>query len=182
MEKIILVDKNDKVIGYDDKVKCHAGEGILHRAFTVFIFSAKNELLIQKRSGLKELWPLFWDSSCSSHPRKGETYEGSIKRRLKDEIGIDCETRILGKFQYQEKYKNIGSENEICAVASGIYTGEINPNPKEIAEWKWVNLNILKKDITKQPDKYTPWFKIALKKFPEIAPILGEANPCFMSP
>jgi isopentenyl-diphosphate Delta-isomerase len=168
MDKIILVDSRDKVLGYEDKTKSHAGEGILHRAFTVFIFNPERALLIQKRSPLKPLWPLFWDSSCASHPRQGETYSGAIKRRLKEELGIRCRTVILGKFQYQERFENFGAENELCSVAIGTYTGEVKPDPQEIAEWKWADIDGLQRDIAERPGGYTPWFKLALKKFPEL--------------
>jgi isopentenyl-diphosphate Delta-isomerase len=174
MEKIILVDSRDKILGYEDKVKSHAGEGILHRAFTVFIFNSARALLIQRRSPLKPLWPLYWDSSCASHPRQGETYSGAIRRRLQEELGIRLRrTVILGKFQYQERYENIGAENELCAVATGVYDGEVKPDPQEIAEWKWVDPDDLQRDIAEQPGHYSPWFKLALRKFPE----LGRQQP-----
>jgi isopentenyl-diphosphate delta-isomerase len=164
MKKIVLVDKKDKIVGYGDKEKCHQGEGILHRACIVFVFNQNGQLLIQKRSKLKKLWPLFWDNSCSSHPQKGETYLKTIKRRLKEELGFSCQPKFVDKFQYQARYKNIGSENEVCAVFVGKYNGKIKPNPKEIANWKWVELREFKKDIIKNPNRYTPWLKIGLTK------------------
>ena len=87
-EKLILVDKYDNVLGYKSKAECHEGEGILHRAFSIFIFNDKNQLLLQKRSAKKLLWPLYWSNSCCSHPRKGENYETATHRRLKEELGL----------------------------------------------------------------------------------------------
>ena len=94
-EKLILVDKDDNVLGYKDKLSCHEGDGILHRAFSIFIFNKKKQLLLQKRSDQKLLWPLFWSNSCCSHPRQGEDYETAIHRRLKEELNIDTELKNL---------------------------------------------------------------------------------------
>ena len=88
-EKLILVDESDNILGYETKVKAHEGIGILHRAFSLFIFNDKKELLIQKRSQDKPLWPMFWANSVCSHPRKGEEYDTAIHRRLKEELGIE---------------------------------------------------------------------------------------------
>lgn len=166
MIKLVLVNEKDKKIGLENKKKAHLGEGILHRAFTIFIFNSKKELLIQKRSKNKFLWPLIWETSCSSHPLSGENYITAAKKRLKKELGFSCKLKMLGKFQHQTNYKNIGAENEICALLIGKYTpdnGKIKPNKREVAEWKWIDVKELKKDLKKNPKKYAPWLGIALK-------------------
>ena len=163
MVKLVTVNEKDEKLGLEDKVKAHLGKGILHRAFTILIFNSKNQLLIQKRGKDKMLWPLIWEASCSSHPLKDENYITAGKRRLKKELGFTCKLKNLGKFQYQAKYKNIGSENEVCALLAGRHQGRVKPNPKEVVEWKWIDLKTLKKDILKRPVKYAPWLKIALK-------------------
>ncbi len=163
-ERLLIVDENDKIVGTETKEKCHERKGILHRAFTVFLFNDKGQLLIQKRSKLKKLWPGYWENSCSSHPLKGESYVRAGERRLKEELRISCRLKFLDKFQYQAFYKNVGSENEICAILIGKYNGKIKPNPKEVAAWKWIGLEELEKEIEKNPQKYTPWLKIGLKK------------------
>ena len=89
-ERLILVDSLDNEIGTMSKIDCHQGEGRLHRAFSVFLFNAKGELLIQQRSALKKLWPLFWSNSCCSHPREGENITEAVNRRLLDELGIEA--------------------------------------------------------------------------------------------
>lgn len=165
MKKLILVDKKDKIVGYGNKEKCHRGRGILHRAFTIFISNSKNQVLIQKRSQNKLLWPLFWETSCSSHPQKGENIFKTAKKRLKKELGVNCQLKLVAKFQYQTSYKDIGSENEICSILTGRYDGIIRPDPKEVADWKWAGLKELKKDIIKNPRKYTLWLKMGLKKY-----------------
>ena len=164
MKKLILVNRKDKIKSYSDEEKCHQAKGILHRAFAIFIFNDKNQLLIQKRSKLKKLWPGYWENSCSSHPFKGETYLKAGERRLKEELGFNYQLKFIDKFLYQASYKDIGSENEICTVLIGKYNKEPKPDPKEVADWKWINPKELKKEIAKNPQKYTPWVKIGLKK------------------
>jgi isopentenyl-diphosphate delta-isomerase len=165
MASLILVNEKDEAVGFATKEECHKGKGILHRAFSVYIFNDKSELLIQQRSKEKLLWPGFWSNSCCSHPRAGEDYEKAGERRLKEELGFSCPLKLLNKFQYQAQYKDIGSENEVCAVLVGHYQGKVEPAPEEAADFKWISLAELKKDIVKNPDRYTPWFKIALKFF-----------------
>jgi isopentenyl-diphosphate delta-isomerase len=163
-EMLILVDENDNEIGYEEKVACHLGEGKLHRAFSIFIFNDKNEMLIQKRSDEKMLWPGYWANSCCSHPRKGESLEGATHRRLKEELGFDCELKEIFSFNYHAKFKNIGSEKEIDHVFIGRYNGPVKPNPKEVKDWKWIGIEELKNDIKENSEKYAPWFKIALER------------------
>ena len=164
-EKLVVVDEKDNLLREEDKLKCHKGDGILHRAFSAFIFNEKNELLIQKRSKLKQLWPLHWSNSCCSHPRKGESYDEAAERRVMEELGIDCRMEMIYKFIYNAKYKNIGSENELCAVFIGKCDNmRINVDPKEIAEHKFIGIEELKKDIKENPDSYTPWFKMEIGK------------------
>lgn len=163
--KIVVVDAKDNVIGLEEKIKCHLGKGILHRAFSVFIFNGKGETLIQQRSGSKMLWPLFWSNACCSHQKPEESAESAGKRRLKEELGFDCPLKFLGKFIYQADYKEIGSENELCYVMKGQYSGKADPDPKEVADLKWVGMEQLKDDVKKNPGAYTPWFKIELEKF-----------------
>jgi len=166
---LILIDKQDNILGFEEKRKCHLGEGKTHRAFSIFILNEKNEILIQKRAKGKMLWPGFWANTCCSHPRKGEGYAEAVQRRLKEEMGIQASLKFVFKFYYQAKYKNIGSENELCSVFTGKYENDlIQPNPEEIEEWKWIKISELKKDIKKNPNIYAPWFKIEMEKIEEI--------------
>ena len=159
-ENLILVDKNDTVLGYKSKVECHEGNGILHRAFSVFIFNSKNQLLLQKRSDQKLLWPLYWSNSCCSHPRQGEDYNTAIHRRLKEELGIETELKYLFKFQYQVAFQDTGSENELCSVYIGRSNDPIIVNKNEIAEWKFVDIDEMESEMEDNPEHFTPWFKL----------------------
>ena len=167
MEKeiLFLVDENDKVIGFEEKKKCHLKNGLLHRAIFVLLFNYQNQFLLTKRSKHKLLWPLIWDGACASHPRyPKEDYFDCAKRRVKEELGIFCPLKYLFKLRYQAKYKDIGSENEICAIFIGVCNGKIKPNKKEIADYKWINFKELKKEIKKNPEKFSPWLKKTLRK------------------
>ncbi len=163
-EKLILVDGNDNTLGYKSKESAHKGDGILHRAFSLFIFNDKKELLIQKRSQQKPLWPMFWANSVCSHPRKGEDYDTAIHRRLIEELGITTPLTFLFRFQYQARFDHKRSENELCSVYIGKSNDKIVANGNEIAKWKFINLKQLELEITENPTKFTPWFKIELKK------------------
>jgi len=158
-EKLILVDKDDNVLGYKNKNEAHEGNGILHRAFSIFIFNKDNQLLLQKRSDQKLLWPLYWSNSCCSHPRQGEDYETAIHRRLNEELGIDTKLKYLFKFQYQANFLDIGSENELCSVYVGRSDDQIIVNENEIAEWKFIDIEQMEKEIEEHPGNFTPWFK-----------------------
>lgn len=162
-EQILVVNEHDEVIGLETKEKCHVGNGILHRGITIFVFNEKGEILLTRRSAMKKLWPGFWDSSCSTHLHQGETNEQAGERRLNEEIGFSCKLKAILKFKYQVKFKNIGSEYELCHLLIGDYAGEVKPNPDEVAEYKWVNLEQLKNDIN-NPD-ITLWLKIAFEEY-----------------
>jgi len=164
MKKLVLVNEKDEMVGLEEKEKCHRGKGILHRAFSIYIFNNKGQLLIQQRSKFKKLWPNYWSNSCCSHPREREDYIKAGKRRLKEELGFNSTLKFITKFQYQAKYKDIGSENELCTILVGYYNGKVKPNPKEVADWQWIDVNKLRKDFKKNPENYTLWFKIGLEK------------------
>ena len=159
-EPLILVDADDNILGYQDKLSCHFDDGVLHRAFSIFIFNSAGEVMMQKRSDQKMLWPMFWSNSCCSHPRKGESYEIATQRRLKEELGIETELKYLFKFQYQAKFKDVGSENELCSVYIGKSDEQISVNDNEIAEWKFFTIDELNQRLEKNSSAFTPWFKM----------------------
>ncbi len=159
-EELILVDEQDRVVGYRDKASCHQGQGILHRAFSIFIFNDKGELLLQQRSGQKPLWPLFWSNSCCSHPRKGETTEEATLRRLQEELGFTTPLIFLYKFIYHAPFGDRGAERELCYVYVGKYTGPVRVNPNEIARWKFVAAWELDREMQEHPEQFTPWFRM----------------------
>lgn len=162
-KKVILVDKNDKEIGVEEKIKAHR-EGKLHRAFSIFVFNSSGELLLQKRAKTKYHSGGLWSNTCCSHPIPKEPIKETIHKRLKEEMGFDCVLKEVFSFIYKANFENGLSEYEFNHVFIGNFDGKPIPNPKEVEKWKWVNKEKLKKDIKERPKKYTFWFKIALDK------------------
>jgi isopentenyl-diphosphate delta-isomerase len=158
-ELLIVVDKDDQIIDYKNRLECHKGNGLLHRAFSIFIFK-EGKVLVPKRSRHKQLWPLYWSNSCCSHPRKGEDLHAAVQRRLVEELGVSARLKYLYTFQYQASYRDIGIEKEVCSVYIGTSRDEIAANPWEVAEWKYIAINDLTIDMERHPEKYTPWFKL----------------------
>jgi len=159
-EPLILVDSDDRVVGHETKVNAHLGDGLLHRAFSIFLFSEDDKVLLQQRSGDKPLWPLFWSNSCCSHPRRGEDLDQATHRRLREELAVDAELRFLYKFQYQADFGALGSEHEMCSV----YVGKVQTpvavdvNPSEIADWRWIPCAECDRMVAEEPERVTPWF------------------------
>lgn len=163
-KEIVLVDSKDNVTGFETKENAHLGKGVLHRAISAFVLNSKRQLLIQRRSRLKKLWPLFWSNTCCTHPRIDETYQQAAERRIFEELGFKCILKRLYKFEYQADFNGLGAENELCAVLIGQYDGSVKPNADEIAEWKFIDVEDLKRDMEKNPDKYTPWFRMEFER------------------
>jgi isopentenyl-diphosphate delta-isomerase len=162
VEDVVLVNEKNKAIGTEGKMKAHRG-GKLHRAFSVFLFNKKGEILIQKRAKSKYHSPGLWTNTCCSHPRPKEEVELAAKRRLKEEMGIDCKLKKAFNFIYKAKLGDL-VEYEFDHVFLGKFNGNPKPDKKEVADWRWVKLKDLKTDIKKNPRKYTPWFRIIIKK------------------
>ena len=157
-ESLILVNDFDEQIGHQDKLTCHLNHGLLHRAFSLFIFNDVGELLLQQRSQYKKLWPLYWSNSCCSHPRYGESMDAAINRRLYQELGIKAELNYVYKFKYQVDYLDVGAEHELCSVFIGKSTEKVRINNNEIANWRFIKPYDLIDEIAK--DHITPWFKL----------------------
>ncbi len=121
-ERLILVDSNDRELGTSPKSDCHDGDGVLHRAFSLFVFNADGALLIHQRQADKRLWPLYWSNSCCSHPRAGEDMELAVSRRLEQELGLRANLRFMYKFEYAAAFGDVGSEHELCWVYAGTTT------------------------------------------------------------
>jgi len=163
-ELVVLVDTNDNQIGTEEKLKAHQ-EGKLHRAFSVFIFNAKGEMMLQKRASHKYHTGGLWTNTCCSHPRPGEDVQAAAHRRLQEEMGFDCPIKKAFSFIYKVYFKeNNLYEHEFDHVFIGY--SEKNPqlNPEEAEDFAWVAIDKLKQDIKDHPEKYTYWFKVALDK------------------
>jgi isopentenyl-diphosphate delta-isomerase len=161
---VILVDENDKPIGQMEKIEAHE-KGLLHRAFSVFIYNDKNELLLQQRALTKYHTPGLWTNTCCSHQNVGENNIEAGQRRLMEEMGFSVPLEDTMSFTYKAPFENGLTEHEFDHILVGYYNNEPNPNPDEVADWKWVSLENVQKDIALHPEKYTAWFKIIFEKY-----------------
>lgn len=163
MKEVIIVDENDQEIGKEEKMKAHQ-TGNLHRAFSIFVLNSNNELLIQKRAAIKYHSGNLWTNTCCSHPSPGDNIEESIHVRLQEEMGFDCELKFLFKFIYKAEFSNGLIEHELDYVYLGKYNSDPDPNPTEVGDWKWVNLEVLREEIYQNPEKYTYWLIYIFEK------------------
>jgi len=174
-ELLILVDNDDKETGNLSKAECHDGDGILHRAFSVFLFNDQGELLLQQRGAEKRLWPMYWTNTCCSHPRQGESMDLATERRLQQELNTGSALEFVYKFEYQARFGDQGSEFELCSVYLGRMSGEATANESEIAALRFVSAEDLQKEIDSQPEQFTPWFKMEWQRLNvEFAESLGR--------
>lgn len=163
-EPLILVDHQDHETGFLDKGSCHDGDGLLHRAFSLFVFNTKGQLLLQQRAADKRLWPGYWANSCCSHPRRGEQMDQAVQRRLQQELGMHCELEYLYRFEYQARYRELGAEHELCWVYVGSTDAPVQANPTEIDDWRFVEPDQLDEELAAQPDRFTPWLQLEWKR------------------
>ena len=163
-EQVILVDEKDNPIGLMEKIKAHE-EAVLHRAFSVFVINVRGELLLQKRALHKYHSPGLWTNTCCSHQRPGETNVEAGRRRLREEMGMDCELEDTFWFIYKAAFDNGLTEHELDHVLVG--HSEENPviNPDEVADYKWMPLESVKEDMEARPELYTEWFKIIFREY-----------------
>ena len=163
MEKVILVDKNDQMLGLMEKQEAHV-KGLLHRAFSIFIFNKDNKLLIQKRAFHKYHSGGLWTNTCCSHPRENETTIEAAHRRLNEEMGMKCKLELKFNFIYKAQLDNNLYEHEFDHVFFGFSNDLPKINKQEVDSYKYESLNFLKEDIILSPNKYTEWFKICFQE------------------
>lgn len=163
MEEVILVDISDNAIGRMEKLEAHQ-KGVLHRAFSVFIFNENNELLLQRRALTKYHSAGLWTNTCCSHPRPGEETISAANRRLKEEMGMEVNLSFKTSFIYKTEFENGLTEHEF----DHIYTGNSNINPiintEEVHSFEWLSTESIKERIKNKPEEFTSWFKIAMER------------------
>jgi isopentenyl-diphosphate delta-isomerase len=166
-EQVILVDEQDNEIGAMQKMEAHL-KGRLHRAFSVFIFNDKGELLLQQRAPGKYHSGGKWTNTCCSHPRLGEDTLAAANRRLDEEMGMQCELKYGFSFMYHAAVNESLSENEYDHVYFGVSNNFPVPNAEEVADFRYITMDALKADIGKRPNEYTEWLKICFDKVTEL--------------
>jgi len=163
-EFVVLVDQDDQKLGLMEKQQAHVA-GLLHRAFSVFVFNSEGKLMIQQRAADKYHSPTLWTNTCCSHPRDNESYEEAAHRRLMEEMGFDCDLDYKFNFTYKAHLDNDLTEHELDYVFIGLFDGEPKLNPKEVMAYRWIDLEDLKNDIEANPQDYTAWFKIIFEHY-----------------
>lgn len=174
-EKVILVNAQDEQIGLMPKMEAHE-KALLHRAFSVFIFNDKNELMLQQRALGKYHSPGLWTNTCCSHQRDSETNIEAGKRRLQEEMGFTTDLEETISFIYKAPFDNGLTEHEYDHVMVGYYNNEPEINLDEVESWKWESIEDVKVDIAINPDIYTEWFKIIFDKFYEHINLVGNES------
>lgn len=161
--QVVLVDQMDRAIGVMEKMEAHE-KALLHRAFSVFIFNSKNELLLHRRAFSKYHSGGLWTNTCCSHPAPTETLEEATSRRLVEEMGMKCDMQHLFSFVYKAELDQGLTEHEFDHVFIGHSDAIAEPNPEEVAEVRYASLASIRADMTAKPEEFTEWFKIAFDR------------------
>jgi len=165
VKHVILCDEDGTPGGTMELMAAHSGNGVLHRAFSVFVFRKDgDEMLLQQRSGKKPLFPLAWANTCCSHPQQGEDIVKAAEKRLQEEMGFTCPLKVAGSFVYQALDPGRGAEHEHDTVLIGIIGNDVpvTPDPREVEDWRWVCLMDLQQELDEEPEKFAPWFPEAV--------------------
>ncbi|MDI9340813.1 MAG: isopentenyl-diphosphate Delta-isomerase [Sediminibacterium sp.] len=167
-EYVILVDETDKELGVMEKMEAHQ-KGVLHRAFSVFIFNTNGEMLLQQRALSKYHSAGLWTNTCCSHPRPGENVADAALRRLNEEMGLSVPLAMKTTFIYKAAFDNQLTEHELDYIFTGISTTDPQINPEEVNAFKWLSPHQVQEAIKAAPHQFTAWFKIAMEQFFAIA-------------
>ncbi|MFK8061290.1 MAG: isopentenyl-diphosphate Delta-isomerase [Polaribacter sp.] len=162
-EQVVLVDEKDNQIGLMPKMEAHE-KAVLHRAFSVFIFNKKGELMLQQRAASKYHSPLLWTNTCCSHQRDGESNLEAGRRRLQEEMGFVTDIKEVFSFIYKAPFDNGLTEHELDHVMVGNFDEKPTINKEEVEDYKWMTLEDVKTDMEENPQEYTAWFKIIFDK------------------
>lgn len=160
-EEVILVNEQDLPVGVLEKMEAHR-KALLHRAFSVFIFNSKGEMLLQQRAANKYHSPGLWTNACCSHPRPGEDTQHAARRRLQEELGFVTNLTEIFSFTYKTVFQNGLTEHEFDHVFAGIYEGTIAANPEEVGNYAYMPMREIQSNLSTRPADYTSWFHIAL--------------------
>lgn len=163
-EYVVLVNPEDEVLGLMEKQQAHIN-GLLHRAFSVFLFNDKGEMLLQKRASEKYHSPSQWTNAVCSHPRDGESYLEGAKRRVKEELGIEAELSEKFNFIYKADVGGGLWEHELDYVFTGTYNEDFNLNTNEVEKVRYISVKDLDQEIADHPERFTEWFKIILEEY-----------------
>jgi len=173
MERVVLVDEDDAVVGAEEKAAAHQA-GLLHRAFSIFVFDRAGRLLLQRRAPGKYHSAGQWSNTCCGHPRPGERLESAAHRRLREEMGFDSPLRPLTTYRYRAGLDNGLTENELDHLLVGEFEGSPAPDPQEASEWRWIAPGALRREMADDPLRFTVWLRGCL---PRVLAALAEPAP-----
>jgi isopentenyl-diphosphate delta-isomerase len=172
-QEVVLVDPNDRETGRMEKMQAHQ-LGILHRAFSIFILNQHGDMLIHQRSWTKYHGAGLWTNACCSHPYPEEPILAGAQRRLREEMGLECELWKIFDFVYRAEVENGLIEHEFDHVFVGFTNQNPQPNSTEACDWTWINLQELEREINLFPHKFTKWFVLALPRVLENLKIMND--------
>jgi isopentenyl-diphosphate delta-isomerase len=165
VEEVELLDGSGRTVGVAEKLEAHRGEGLLHRAFSVFLLRSDGAMLVHRRASAKHHFRDLWTNSCCSHPRPGEPIVDAAVRRVREELGIDLDPsslREVGAFEYRARDEDSGLvEHEWDHVVLGRSDVDPEPDPAEVGDWRWVRPEDLRAEFDDDPTRFTPWFPLA---------------------
>ena len=170
-EKVVLVDREDNILGEMEKMEAHRSGG-LHRAISVLVFNQKGEMLIHQRAHHKYHSGGLWSNACCSHPRLGEGYEEAAHRRIQEEMGFDLPLTAVDKFIYKAELDGGLWEHELDQLFVGQFTGAPNANPDEVADYRYLSLGELNRELDSHPERFTEWFKLLMERYPRAVDLL----------
>ena len=163
-ETIILVDDEDRETGLAPKIEAHA-QGLRHRAISVCVLDGRGRMLLQRRATGKYHSGGLWTNACCTHPRPGEAVADAARRRLREELGVDCELKFVLRTHYRADVGNGLIEDEVVHLFLGAYDGPVTPDPAEVADFAWASRAELRARIAERPDDYTYWFKHYMRHY-----------------
>ena len=161
--QVILVDAQDQPLGAMEKMEAHE-KALLHRAFSIFLFNSRGDMLLQQRALSKYHSGGLWTNACCSHPAPGEDTAAAARRRLREELGLDLPVTKIFDFMYRADFDNGLTEHEFDHVFTGRYEGEVKFNPEEVMDVTYMSMDRLAADMDQYPEKYTAWFRIAFPR------------------
>jgi isopentenyl-diphosphate delta-isomerase len=161
MERLVLVDERDREVGTEEKLAAHRA-GLLHRAFSILVFNPRGDLLLQRRAASKYHSGGCWSNACCGHPRPGEPLERAAHRRLREEMGFDCELAHHSVVRYSASLDHGLVENEVDHVLLGAWEGAPRPDPREAEGWRWISQRALRARVARAPQEFTVWFRLIL--------------------
>jgi isopentenyl-diphosphate Delta-isomerase len=161
-EEVVLVDTQDRPTGVMEKMEAHR-RGLLHRAFSVFIFNGRGEMLLQKRAQAKYHSPGLWSNACCSHPRPGEDVHAAAMRRLREETGLTTALHRKTSFIYRTEFANGLTEHEFDHVFTGVTDEQPTLNVEEASDYRWLAPELIRREIADDESRFTSWFVIAMR-------------------